>query len=135
MKHIVIGLTALMITTSAVQADDMIVAHPDSLKWGPAPPVLPKGAEIAVVTGDPSKAGSYVIRVKVPTNYQIPAHWHSEAENLTVLSGVVNVGMGDKLDWNRSSKLERIHLSPVENEPLLVGQRPCGVPDSRRGTI
>jgi anti-sigma factor ChrR (cupin superfamily) len=106
MKRILIGLTTLMIITSAVQADDMIVAHPDSLKWGPAPPVLPKGAEISVVTGDPSKVGSYVIRVKVPTNYQIPAHWHSTAENLTVLSGVVNVGMGDKLDKNRSSELE-----------------------------
>jgi hypothetical protein len=135
MKHILIGLTALMITTSAVQADDMIVAHPDSLKWGPAPPVLPKGAEIAVVTGDPSKAGSYVIRVKVPTNYQIPAHWHSQAENLTVLSGVVNVGRQVGQESQQQAGSGRIHLSAVENEPLLVGQRPCGVPDSRRGTI
>jgi len=106
MKHILIGLAALTITTSAGLADDMIVAHPDSLKWGPAPSLLPKGAEIAVVTGDPGKAGSYVVSVKVPTNYQIPAHWHSKAENLTVLSGDVNVGMGDKLDKNHSSKLE-----------------------------
>jgi quercetin dioxygenase-like cupin family protein len=123
MKQILIGLTALTITTSAVKADDMIVAHPDSLKWGPAPPALPKGAEIAVVTGDPSKAGSYVIRVRVPIDYQIPAHWHSEAENLTVLSGVVNVGMGDKLDENRSSKLEAggfIFLPPKMNHFLWV---------------
>ena len=65
-----------------------------------------QGRRDAVVTGDPGKAGSYVVRVKVPTNYQITAHWHSKAENLTVLSGDVNVGMGDKLDKNHSSKLE-----------------------------
>ena len=46
MKHILIGLAALTITTSAGLADDMIVAHPDSLKWGPAPSLLPKGAEM-----------------------------------------------------------------------------------------
>jgi hypothetical protein len=106
MKHILIGLAALTITTSAGLANDMIVAHPDSLRWGPAPPVLPKGAEISVIAGDPGKAGSYVIRVKVPANYQIPAHWHSTAENLTVVSGDVNVGMGDRLDKNHSNKLE-----------------------------
>jgi hypothetical protein len=93
-------------TTSAGLAGEMLVAHPDDLKWGPAPPVLPKGAQIAIITGDPSKAGSYVIRIKIPANYQIPPHWHSMAENLTVLSGVVNVGMGDRLDKNNSNKLE-----------------------------
>ena len=46
MKHILIGLAALTITTSAGLSDDMSVAHPDSLKWGPAPSLLPKGAEM-----------------------------------------------------------------------------------------
>ena len=65
-----------------------------------------EGAQLAVITGDPGKAGSYVIRVKVPAGCQIPAHWHSTAENLTVLSGVVNVGMGAKLDKRTSTMLE-----------------------------
>jgi uncharacterized RmlC-like cupin family protein len=52
------------------------------------------------------KAGPYVIRVKIPTGYQLPAHWHSTAENLTVLSGAVNVGMGARLDEKTSTKLE-----------------------------
>jgi uncharacterized RmlC-like cupin family protein len=95
----------LLLATSAALADDMVVAHPGTLKWGKAPPVLPNGAQLAVITGDPGKAGPYVIRVKVPAGYQIPAHWHSTAENLTVLSGMVNVGMGDKLDKRTSTKL------------------------------
>jgi quercetin dioxygenase-like cupin family protein len=99
------ALAALLLATSAALADDMVVAHPGTLKWGDAPPVLPKGAQLAVITGNPAKAGSYVIRIKVPAGYQIPAHWHSTAENLTVLSGSVNVGMGDKLDRKTSTPL------------------------------
>jgi quercetin dioxygenase-like cupin family protein len=100
------SISALLLMTYAAFADDMVVAHPDTLKWGEAPSVLPKGAQLAVITGDPGKVGSYVIRVKVPAGYQIPAHWHSTAENLTVLSGTVNVGMGAKLDKRRSTSLE-----------------------------
>jgi quercetin dioxygenase-like cupin family protein len=99
------SIASLLLSTSVGLADDMVVAHPGSLKWGEAPPVLPKGAQLAVITGDPGKVGSYVIRVKVPAGYQIPAHWHSTAENLTVISGVVQVGMGDKLDKGTSTTL------------------------------
>ena len=105
MKQIWLGFAALTVTASAALADDMIVAQPDTLRWGDAPPVLPKGAQLAVIAGDPSQAGPYVIRVKVPAGYQIPAHWHSTAEDLTVLSGAVNIGMGDKLDKKTSTKL------------------------------
>jgi uncharacterized RmlC-like cupin family protein len=106
MNSALAGFAALLLASNAALADDMVVAHPGTLKWGAAPSVLPKGAQLAVITGDPSKAGSYVIRIKVPAGYQIPAHWHSTAENLTVLSGSVNVGMGDKLDKITSTKLE-----------------------------
>ena len=99
------SFAALLLTTSAALADGMVVAHPDALKWGAAPSVLPKGAQLAVIAGDPGKTGPYVIRVSVPAGYQIPAHWHSTAENLTVLSGSVNVGMGDKLDNSTATRL------------------------------
>jgi Cupin domain len=123
MKKTAIGLFALVLTASSALADDMIVAHPGSLKWSDAPPVLPKGAQLSVITGDPGKAGPYVIFVKVPAGYQIPAHWHSTAENLTVISGVVNVGMGDKLNRNASTKLEVggfAYLPPKMNHFLWV---------------
>jgi uncharacterized RmlC-like cupin family protein len=106
MKRVTASIAALLLMTYAALADDMVVARPDTLKWGEAPSVLPKGAQLAVITGDPGKVGSYVIRVKVPAGYQIPAHWHSTAENLTVLSGTVNVGMGAKLDKRTSTSLE-----------------------------
>ena len=69
-----------------------------ALKWMPAPPGLPKGAQITVLAGDPAKSGSFVIRLKLPSNYAIPAHHHPTTENVTVLNGTLYAGMGDKLD-------------------------------------
>ncbi|MGE5834364.1 MAG: cupin domain-containing protein, partial [Acidobacteriota bacterium] len=47
--------------------------------------------------GNPGEKGTIVMRLKLPANYKIPAHWHSTDERVTVLSGTFNVGMGDKL--------------------------------------
>ena len=77
---------------------DHVVITPDKLKWGPAPPAFPKGAQIATVTGDPTKEGLYVIRLKLPAGYKVPAHFHPQDENVTVLSGTFHIGMGDKFD-------------------------------------
>ncbi len=77
----------------------------DAIKWGPAPPVLPKGAEAAVLSGDPGKPGPFTIRLKVPAGYKVPAHNHPTAEAVTVISGDFNLGMGDKLDETKAQKL------------------------------
>jgi quercetin dioxygenase-like cupin family protein len=76
------------------------------IKWGPAPNVLPPGVQMAVVSGDPSKDALYVVRLKMPANYEIPAHNHPTTEHVTVLSGEFNVGMGDKLDRKKGLALQ-----------------------------
>src|SRR4029453_9010882 len=68
------------------------------LKWGPAPPSLPPGAEAAVVDGDPTKPGPFVMRAKFPAGYRVGPHWHPTDENLTIISGSFAVGMGDSFD-------------------------------------
>jgi hypothetical protein len=65
---------------------------------GPAPSVFPKGAQIAVLSGDPFKDGLYVVRLKMPSGYKIAAHNHPTDEMVTVISGNFHLGMGDKLD-------------------------------------
>jgi hypothetical protein len=51
------------------------IATPKEIKWGPAPPSLPAGAQIAILEGDPSKAGRpFTIRLKAPDGYKIPPH-------------------------------------------------------------
>lgn len=67
-------------------------------KWGAAPPMLPAGAQIAVLYGDPTKPAPYAVRLKFPPNYDIAAHSHPTDENVVVTSGQVFFGMGDKLD-------------------------------------
>jgi quercetin dioxygenase-like cupin family protein len=68
------------------------------IKWGDAPPDIPRGAQIAVLSGDPSKKVPFTMRFKMPAGYRIPAHWHSSDEHLTVLSGTFALHMGDTLD-------------------------------------
>jgi anti-sigma factor ChrR (cupin superfamily) len=75
-----------------------VVVTPDKIQWGPAPPVFQPGAQFAVVAGDPSKAGPFIVRLKVPDGYKIMPHWHPTVENVTVLSGEFHVAMGDKYD-------------------------------------
>lgn len=75
------------------------------LKWGPAPPVFPTGAQMTVLAGDPTKSGTFVIRLKMPAGYKVPAHHHPTDEYVTVISGDFALGMGDKLDETKSAHL------------------------------
>jgi quercetin dioxygenase-like cupin family protein len=77
----------------------------DALRWSPAPAVLPKGAEIAVLSGDPGSKGPFTARLRFPAGYRIPAHRHSHSEPVTVISGELNVGSGTRLDEKRSTPL------------------------------
>jgi quercetin dioxygenase-like cupin family protein len=77
---------------------------PNDLQWSDVPS-LPSGAKIAVIEGPMSEAVPFTVRLKFPANYQIPAHWHPAVERVTVLSGAVNMGVGDKLDMQQSMTL------------------------------
>ena len=100
---LVAGLISSPVPAFAQESHVLVPA--DKIQWGPVPPVLPAGAEIAVLEGNPSEKGPLTLRLRFPANYNIPAHWHSMSERLTVLSGALNVGMGDKLDRKVTQKL------------------------------
>lgn len=101
MKSLVLFLTFL---TTAAFADYSFVAenhsiiHKKDIKWSPAPAGLPKGAEIAVLHGDPSKAEEFTMRVKFPANFSVAPHSHPGEEHLTILEGTLHIGMGDTVD-------------------------------------
>jgi len=71
---------------------------PDQMKWSAGPNALPAGAQIALLEGDPMKPGPFTIRLKFPNNYKIPPHSHTRTEHVTIISGSMHVGMGDKFD-------------------------------------
>jgi quercetin dioxygenase-like cupin family protein len=81
----------------AAKSEHVMFAAAD-LKWADGPPALPAGAKIAVLTGDPGKAGPFTVRLKFPTGYKVPPHTHPTAENVTVISGTLGLGSGAKFD-------------------------------------
>lgn len=82
-----------------------VMVTPGDLKWIDGPPSLPPGARMAAIEGDPSKPGAFTMRVQLPANYRIPAHWHPADEHVTVLSGTFHMGLGDRLDTARGKAL------------------------------
>ena len=74
----------------------------DSIPWGPAPPFVPAGAQLAVLEGNPSGSnGDYTVRLNMPDGYRLAPHWHPQRENVTVISGTFKVGMGDHFDESK----------------------------------
>jgi anti-sigma factor ChrR (cupin superfamily) len=109
---ILVTIFSALLSTSSIQAADKnqsdtskpIMTQQTDMKFHPAPG-LPPGAMITVVRGDISKAEPYTLRLKLPDCYVIPSHWHTNPEEVTVLSGTFNVGVGDKIDKTQSTAL------------------------------
>jgi quercetin dioxygenase-like cupin family protein len=79
---------------------------PQQIQWGAAPPFVPAGAQMAVLEGDPgANSGDFTIRVKTPDGYVVPPHWHPKRENVTIVSGAMALGMGDKFDEKQMTML------------------------------
>ena len=117
-KLLLISVTAL-IAASPSQAK--------SLKWMDASGAgLPKGSQMAVLSGDPGKAGDFKVQIKMPAGYAVPPHHHPTDEVVRVRSGALNYGMGDKLDKSNAGALTdpKTHVTmAAEHEPLGVHHR------------
>lgn len=99
------AVAAVLLTIAAalpVSAQDSVIARADGVKWKAGPLALQKGAETALLMGDPAKEGPYVLRIKIPTGFRIAPHSHPNDENLTVISGTYHLGLGDKYDESKA---------------------------------
>ena len=124
LSRIVFGflLTGMVLTSQTADHKKKGPAHkshvavlPGQLKWGPIPAGAVQGtppegfpalrSEIAVVEGDPSKPGPFVIRLKSPDGEKIAPHWHPADEHLTVLQGVFILSSGEKYSDAGGSEL------------------------------
>ncbi len=99
----------LLVTVSALLAATATGTQAKGMKWMDGPTVgLPAGAKFAVVKGDPSKAGPFVVSVKMPANYTVPPHNHPGDETVRVMSaGTLTYGMGDKVNPASSGSLTK----------------------------
>lgn len=103
MNRFLVCLVSIMAMSGVAEAQDAnapehILMAPTEAKWGPPPPVFEKGMSFTVVSGDPNKPGLYVVRAKMPAGYKVAPHWHPTDEHVTVLSGTMAIGMGEKFD-------------------------------------
>ena len=81
------------------------IYSPTEIKWQDGPVFLPAGAKFAVLEGDPTKEGPFVMRIWFPDGFRIQPHWHPKVERVTVIFGTLNLGMGEKFDQSATREL------------------------------
>ncbi len=99
---VVIAASVWFLSASGALAQSS--ADPPPLQWS-VPPVLPPGALIAVVSGDPTAPGEFTLLVSMPNGYRLPPHFHPSSEHVEVKEGTLLVGTGDVLDPRHTQAL------------------------------
>src|SRR5882762_1530405 len=79
---------------------DMRLYPPTTIEWKTGPAALPAGARMAVLEGDPTKEGPFVVRFQFPDGYHVPPHTHPKTERVTIISGTLYLATGEALDRN-----------------------------------
>lgn len=99
---------ALIMLGNAALADDSHQAReltPADIRFEDNP-AFPKGAQSQLIHGDPSKPEFFIIRLRFPPNYVVPPHTHPAFESVTVLTGAMGSGMGEKVEKSKGRMLE-----------------------------
>jgi quercetin dioxygenase-like cupin family protein len=99
------GLTIAAQFEQSKPASKLIMVMPSDVKWEKGPAALPAGVELAVLEGNPHKAGIFTMRLKFPANSQVMPHTHPAVERVTVLSGTIHLGLGDKFDKEKTTTI------------------------------
>jgi quercetin dioxygenase-like cupin family protein len=105
-----------LVAAAGLFAGSPIRVTPESIVWTDAPPTLPPGARTAILEGDPKSDGMFTMRASFPPNYNIPLHTHGRDERVTVLSGVVYIGIGEKIEKKRETRFGpgSFYVTPTE---------------------
>jgi quercetin dioxygenase-like cupin family protein len=99
------SFSALLLVTQDLAAQGAATTGPAPLQWAVVPTLLPPGAMIAVVSGDPTAPGQSTIELSMPDGYRMPPHFHPTEERVEVKQGTLLIGMGDRLDARKTLPL------------------------------
>src|SRR6201991_1804597 len=88
---------------------------PEDIDWKPFA-AFPPSVRLAVIVGQPSQPGLYVIRVKVPHGVMLMPHKHPEDRVYTVMSGIFYIGLGEQFDG------EKVKAYPPGSVIVLPGE-------------
>jgi quercetin dioxygenase-like cupin family protein len=148
-KWIAITMCSMFAATLAgAQPDvrDKVLVTPEEVRFAAANPALPAGVATAVLAGNPSKSGVYVMRVRLPANFKIPPHSHPDGwRTVTVVSGTVYFAYGEVFDESRMKALgpgsffiepkDEPHFAMTKGEEAVVhvtAEGPTGTNPVRR---
>lgn len=131
-------VAAGLLFLASMQAGDLnpkalAYKSPDQIKWTDSP----SGAKEAVLLGDPSKPGWYIILVKWTPHHMSHPHFHPNDRFATVISGTWWVGTGPKFDPDGTTPMppgsfvthfaKQIHYDGAKDQEVvlqIVGQGP-----------
>lgn len=107
---VAIALAALTAAPALAQDHSALYGHhtvvpADKLVWRPNPNPALSVVQVAVLHGHPGKEGPLVIRLKFPAGFVLPPHRHPREAQLTVISGAIGHGIGDKVNQGKAPLL------------------------------
>lgn len=101
----------------------------DDIDWQDGPASVEDGIEVAVLEGNPSEAGVFTLRLKIPDEGYISPHWHPNVERVTVISGTFLLGSGEDMNHQDVERLEAgsytsmppemVHYAIAEGETVI----------------
>jgi hypothetical protein len=103
---------SLLSMQAAAQHADHIMLDPSELVWKDLPS-LP-GVKIAVIEGPLDQAVPIMFRLKFPPNFKVMPHWHPGIEHITIISGTLNMGIGDKFASSTTRPLKAGSVSVMQ---------------------
>src|SRR5262245_2732996 len=107
--HAILAATqALLVALAPARSDHGKggeIVTPEDVQWQDGPAALPRGAKRAVLEGDPGREGPFVLRIKLPDGFRVLPHSHPKDERVTVISGTLYLGSGDKFDAKEGKAL------------------------------
>lgn len=83
---------------------------PDELKWVPGP----TGNQQALIAGDPKQSGAYIYRTRFAAKFRNRPHFHPDQRVVTVMSGTLYVGYGERFD---ESQMKALPAGSIFTEP------------------
>jgi quercetin dioxygenase-like cupin family protein len=111
---IICGATLAFAPTST---RGVVAITPAEMKWTAQGAYAQQGMEQLNLVGDPAKSGPYTLRLKIPKGYRIAPHTHPDASEVTILSGILATGYGEKFD---EARLKVLPTGSFYTEPANV---------------
>lgn len=125
------GLAAALTLTASESVAQTIGEEPlatlpgdPALRWGPCPPVMPAGCEIAVLHGDPALANADIF-LRVPGGYEIPPHRHTSAERMILTTGLLRVKYQGAPEVTLTPGSYAFGPAGLPHRASCLGDKPC----------